>query len=97
MAFTLDDLWSRQKFIVSCPSISPAASLAAWSVTGDVNSMGKPSDSDCSIIRWRQSVWISPERYTCQFMSAFFLYLFGPEAGVYLGDDYIKRWPRTCS
>jgi hypothetical protein len=27
-------------------------------------------------------------------MSAFFLYLFGPEAEVYLGDDYINRWPR---
>jgi len=38
----------------------------AWSVTGAVNATSRPASAAPRSMRSRQSVWISPERYTVQ-------------------------------
>jgi hypothetical protein len=62
MALTLADLWSRQNGSPSAPSTSPAASLAAWSVTAEVKVTSSPCARAPFSMASRQSVWISPER-----------------------------------
>jgi hypothetical protein len=49
--------------------MAPQSSLSSCEVLGDVSLTGRPLAWTPSEITWRQSEWISPERYTLQSFS----------------------------